>query len=76
MGQLDSGADFSVLSANVADVLCENWKIKKSAGKMQLTGITGGAMTVIDCKYLNIGVSPDALFRTLLLLSKNVRSYC
>ena len=62
MGQLDSGADFSVLSANVADVLCEDWKSKKSAGKIQITGVTGGAMTVIDCKFLQIGFSPDALF--------------
>ena len=57
--QIDSGADVSIISENVVDLVHPDWKSAKSANPVSLSGVRGKSLAVIDRKILNISFSPD-----------------
>ena len=68
IAQIDSGADFSVISANVADLLDKNWRSRKSAGTIKLTGVTGSSMNVLDSKFFEISFAKNMTFPHLFVV--------
>ena len=60
-GQLDCGADCSLLSRNVVSRICPKWKTFKDAGEITLTGVTGKELKVVSTKWLPISFSHEKI---------------
>ena len=60
-GQLDCGADCSLLSRNVVSRICPKWKTFKDAGDITLTGVTGKELKVVSTKWLPISFSHEKI---------------
>ena len=60
-GQLDCGADCSILSRNVVSRICPKWKTFKDARDITLTGVTGKELKVVSTKWLPISFSHEKI---------------
>ena len=59
-GQLNSGADVSIISLNIIEMICPGWKTFPKYQSLKITGVSGSPVKVIDRRILPVSFSPDS----------------
>ena len=58
-GQLDSGADVSLISLNLIEMICPDWKRFPQTERLKITGVSGSPVKVIDRRIFPVSLSPN-----------------
>ena len=59
-GQLDSGADVSIISHNLIEMICPEWETFPKSQSLKVTGVSGTPVKVVDRRILPVSLSPDS----------------
>ena len=59
-GQLNSGADVSIMSSNLINMICPDWKTFPKSHRLRNTGVSGTAVKVIDQRIIPVSFSSDS----------------